>query len=194
MEAIGAEKKHITTAELRQHNTPSDLWISIQGKVYDVTGWLKDHPGGDLPLLNLAGQDVTDAFVAYHPAAAWSFLDRYYVAHLSDYQLSEVSREYRRLVAEFSTAGLFDRKGHNAFVSLLLMAVLLAVIAYGVLNTESAAVHLACAVLMGVVWMQSGYLGHDSGHYNVMARRWPGLNRAMQVRFTFNHLIDCLLA
>jgi acyl-lipid Delta6-acetylenase / acyl-lipid (9-3)-desaturase len=191
MDEREAEKKHITTAELRHHNTPSDLWISIQGKVYDVTGWLKDHPGGDLPLLSLAGQDVTDAFVAYHPATAWSLLDRYYVAHLSDYQLSEVSREYHRLVADFSKAGLFNRKGHNAFASLVLMAILLAVIAYGVLTTESAAVHLTCAVLMGVVWMQSGFLGHDSGHYNVMASRWPGLNRAMQVLFYyFIDLVD----
>lgn len=92
-----------------------------------------------------------------------------------------MSREYRRLVSDFSKAGLFNRKGHNAFASLTLMAVLLAVIVYGVVYAESAAVHVACAVLMGVAWMQSGYLGHDSGHYNVMASRWPGLNRAMQV-------------
>ncbi|KAJ1688481.1 hypothetical protein LUZ63_019871 [Rhynchospora breviuscula] len=183
-ERAGAEMKktkYITTADLRQHSTPSDLWISIQGKVYDVTPWLKDHPGGDLVLLSLAGQDATDAFVAYHPPAAWSMLDRFYVAHLSDYQVSEVSREYRRLVADFSKGGLFHRKGHSASASLLLMAVLLATIVYGVVYTESLPAHAACAVLMGIVWIQSGFLGHDSGHYNVMAQRWPGLNRAMQV-------------
>lgn len=181
MDERGMEKKYITTAELRQHNTPSDLWISIQGKVYDVTGWLKDHPGGDLPLLNLAGQDVTDAFVAYHPPVAWSFLDRFYVAHLSDYRVSEISREYRRLVAEFSQKGLFNRKGHGACTSLLVMVVLMSMIVYGVVYTESPVVHAVCAVLMAAAWCQSGFLGHDSGHYNVMIDGWPGLNRAMQV-------------
>ncbi|CAD5190479.1 unnamed protein product [Musa acuminata subsp. malaccensis] len=71
-----SEKRYISSEELRLHNTPSDLWISIQGKVYDATHWVKDHPGGELPLFNLAGQDVTDAFVAYHPGTAWSLLDR----------------------------------------------------------------------------------------------------------------------
>ncbi|XP_078168251.1 delta(8)-fatty-acid desaturase-like [Carex rostrata] len=181
MDERGMEKKYITTAELRQHNTPSDIWISIQGKVYDVTGWLKDHPGGDLPLLNLAGQDVTDAFVAYHPPVAWSFLDRFYVAHLSDYRVSEISREYRRLVAEFSQKGLFNRKGHGACTSLLVMVVLMSMIVYGVVYMESPVVHAVCAVLMAAAWCQSGFLGHDSGHYNVMIDGWPGLNRAMQI-------------
>jgi cytochrome b involved in lipid metabolism len=64
---MAESKKYITVDELKSHNKPGDLWISIQGKVYDVSDWVKDHPGGNFPLLNLAGQDVTDAFVAYHP-------------------------------------------------------------------------------------------------------------------------------
>lgn len=46
----------ISSEELSQHNKVGDLWISIHGKVYDVTGWLKNHPGGEIPLLHLAGQ------------------------------------------------------------------------------------------------------------------------------------------
>lgn len=178
--ATNSPRKYVTTAEMARHSSPSDLWISIQGKVYDVTPWLSHHPGGDLPLLSLAGQDVTDAFVAYHPPAAWALLDRFYVAHLADYKVSDVSREYRRLVADFSKSGLFNRKGHGACVSLLLMAALLAAIVYGVVCIDSAAVHAACAALLAVLWIQSGFIGHDSGHYNVMLP-CPGLNRAMQV-------------
>ncbi|KAJ4959962.1 hypothetical protein NE237_019872 [Protea cynaroides] len=62
--------------ELRKRNTREDLWISIQGKVYDVTNWVNDHPGGEFPLLNLAGQDVTDAFVAFRPGISTSSCDR----------------------------------------------------------------------------------------------------------------------
>ena len=58
--------RKINTSELKTHDKERDLWISISGKVYDVSKWLDKHPGGDLPLLNLAIQDVTDAFVAYH--------------------------------------------------------------------------------------------------------------------------------
>ncbi|MQM23138.1 hypothetical protein Taro_056201 [Colocasia esculenta] len=171
-------RRLITSEELRRHNTASDLWISIQGKVYDVTGWAKDHPGGDLPLLNLAGQDVTDAFVAYHPGSAWRHLDRFLVGHLADYRVSEASKDYRRLVAEFSRQGLFDSKGHVTCATLCLIFVLFSTAVYGVLCTRSAWVHLLSGGLMGFLWIQSGWIGHDSGHYTVM--RTPALNRLAQ--------------
>uniref|UniRef100_A0A0E0JJX9 Cytochrome b5 heme-binding domain-containing protein n=1 Tax=Oryza punctata TaxID=4537 RepID=A0A0E0JJX9_ORYPU len=150
-----------------------------KGKVYDVPAWLPHHPGSDLALLSLANQDVTDAFVAYHPASAWVVLGRYHVAHLSDFAVSDVSRDYRRLVAEFTTAGLFDSKGHGHLASLCTMAALLLAAVWLVLVTECVAVHMAVAVLLGFLWMQSGFHGHDSGHYCVM--RSPALNRAVQV-------------
>nr|GFB53504.1 delta(8)-fatty-acid desaturase [Tanacetum cinerariifolium] len=96
-------KKYITSEELQKHNKASDLWISIQGKVYNVTEWAKIHPGGDIPLMNLAGQDVTDAFIAFHPGSAWQQLFTGY--HLKDYQVSEVSKDYRKLASEFAKAG-----------------------------------------------------------------------------------------
>ena len=96
------DMRRVTSAEMARHCVEGDVWVAVQGKVYDVTAWLPHHPGGDLPLLSLAGQDVTDAFVAYHPASAWRVLDRYRVATLSDYAVSEVSRDYRRLVAASS--------------------------------------------------------------------------------------------
>lgn len=40
-------------------------------------------------------------------------------------------------------------------------------------------VHLECAAVMGFLGMQSGFLGHDSGHYRVT--RSARANRAMQV-------------
>lgn len=174
-----AEKKYITTEELEKHNKEGDLWISIQGKVYNVTTWLKDHPGGDLPLLNLAGQDATDAFVAYHPGTAWEYLERFYVCNLKDYRVSEVSKDYRRLVSEFSKVGLFENKGHVALFTLFSMVLLLSTCIYGVLKSESIWVHLICAALMGFLWIESGWIGHDSGHYQIMSN--VRLNRFAQV-------------
>ncbi|XP_043697856.1 acyl-lipid (9-3)-desaturase-like [Telopea speciosissima] len=172
-------RRYISPDELGKHNKRGDLWISIQGKVYDVSDWGKDHPGGEHPLLNLAGQDVTDAFVAYHPGSAWQYLDRFFVGHLKDYQVSEVSKDYRRLVSEFSKLGLFDRKGHITLFTLCVMAVLFFVSVCGVLLSKNVWVHLICGGLMGFLWIQSGWIGHDSGHYQVMAR--PGINRFVQI-------------
>ncbi|KAJ6811783.1 delta(8)-fatty-acid desaturase 2-like [Iris pallida] len=177
---MGSETLRIITAdELAEHKKPSDLWISINGKVYNVTEWVKDHPGGEIPLLNLAGQDATDAFIAYHPASAWAHLDRFYIGQFADYKVSPVSKDYRRLNAEFSKLGLFEKKGHGVLLSLIFVFALFSVSILGVLGSDSPLVHLLSAALLGFVWIQSGWVGHDSGHYNVMLTPW--LNRFAQI-------------
>ncbi|KAL5984709.1 Delta 8 Fatty Acid Desaturase [Asimina triloba] len=171
--------RRISTEELRKHNRRDDLWISIQGKVYDVTKWVKDHPGGEIPLYTLAGHDVTDAFVAHHPGSAWKHLDAFFIAHLQDYRVSDVSKDYRRLVSDFSRLGYFHKKGHGAAFSLAAMALLFSCSLYGVLACHSVFAHFCSGLLMGFLWIQSGWVGHDSGHYQVMAN--AGFNRLVQI-------------
>ncbi|XP_032456848.1 cytochrome b5 isoform X1 [Nasonia vitripennis] len=48
--------------EVSRHNNADDLWIAIHGKVFDVTKFLKEHPGGEEVLLSLAGGDATKCF------------------------------------------------------------------------------------------------------------------------------------
>jgi len=56
-----------TAEEVAQHSTAASAWVIYKGKVYDVTRFLKLHPGGQDSVLNLAGTDCTDAFDAIHP-------------------------------------------------------------------------------------------------------------------------------
>mmetsp|Transcript_2290 Transcript_2290/g.3334 ORF Transcript_2290/g.3334 Transcript_2290/m.3334 type:complete len:99 (+) Transcript_2290:84-380(+) len=60
-----------TLEEVARHNSPDDLWIVVYGKVYDVTEWQHDHPGGDDILNNNAGKDVSALFrsVGHSPDA-----------------------------------------------------------------------------------------------------------------------------
>ncbi|PSC74877.1 B5 [Micractinium conductrix] len=53
-------------AEVATHNAADDCWIVISGKVYDITGWLPYHPGGEMPLLAQCSRDATAAFNMQH--------------------------------------------------------------------------------------------------------------------------------
>ncbi|KAK6120584.1 hypothetical protein DH2020_045680 [Rehmannia glutinosa] len=174
------KKNYITSDELKKHNKPDDLWLSIQGKVYNVTDWAKIHPGGDIPLLNLAGQDVTDAFIAFHPGTAWKHLDKYFTGyHLEDFQVSEVSRDYRNLATQFAKSGLFEKKGHGVIYSLCFVFLLFSACIYGVLCSDSFLIHMLSGGLLGFAWIQVTYMGHDSGHYQIMSTR--GYNKFAQI-------------
>ena len=49
-------------AKLAEHSDRSDVWMSIHGKVYNVTKYLDDHPGGEEVLLDRAGKDATEDY------------------------------------------------------------------------------------------------------------------------------------
>ncbi|CAA6668011.1 unnamed protein product [Spirodela intermedia] len=50
--ADGGKGVIYTLADVSKHNTHEDCWLVIDGKVYDVTKFLDDHPGGDDVLLS----------------------------------------------------------------------------------------------------------------------------------------------
>jgi alkylation response protein AidB-like acyl-CoA dehydrogenase/predicted heme/steroid binding protein len=56
----------ISMAEVRQHNTATDAWLAIDGDVYDVSKFIKYHPGGAALLAAHAGTEATEAFFDMH--------------------------------------------------------------------------------------------------------------------------------
>ena len=58
--------RKISAEELAKHNTDSDCWVAIGGKVYDLTDFLNEHPAGPDSILELAGKEGTEVFDAIH--------------------------------------------------------------------------------------------------------------------------------
>lgn len=75
-----------TREDLVDHSNTSSCWISRNGKVYDVTSFLQDHPGGDDLILNYAGKDVGEIMKNPdehdHSDSAYEMLEEYCIGRL----------------------------------------------------------------------------------------------------------------
>lgn len=61
-------------SEVKKHNSRNDCWVVINGKVYNLTSFLNNHPGGPNPILSWAGRDASRTWNQIHDK---SWLDRY---------------------------------------------------------------------------------------------------------------------
>ncbi|KAG0688306.1 Cytochrome b2, mitochondrial precursor [Pichia californica] len=57
----------ISIEEFKKHNKKDDCWVAINGKVYDVTEFIPNHPGGQSPLIKHGGYDATKVYENLHP-------------------------------------------------------------------------------------------------------------------------------
>ena len=56
----------VSHEELQKHNRPEDCWIIVHSKVYDVSSFLSEHPGGPAIIMKFAGGDATTAYDEIH--------------------------------------------------------------------------------------------------------------------------------
>ena len=87
--------KEISLEEVEKHNKPDDLWIAVEGKVYDMTRYHTTHPGADGPaiLIRNAGTDATAGFLkAKHSPKAKGIRDTLLIGPLEYNIKSELAR------------------------------------------------------------------------------------------------------
>lgn len=76
--------KRITIDDLRKHDKESEPWFVVNGEVYDGTAFLKGHPGGASSIINSAGLDSTDEFMAIHSETAKGMMPSYHIGTLDE--------------------------------------------------------------------------------------------------------------
>ncbi|MFH4982912.1 hypothetical protein AB6A40_009621 [Gnathostoma spinigerum] len=77
--------KRYSLEEVNSHNTPASLWIIIDKKVYDLTKFVDEHPGGSEVILEQAGKDATSSFYDVgHSKDAEEMAKEYLVGLLSE--------------------------------------------------------------------------------------------------------------
>lgn len=54
----------LSTTLVAQHNQASDCWVTAGNNVYNVTAYIRSHPGGQANITKYCGQDIAAAFAA----------------------------------------------------------------------------------------------------------------------------------
>ncbi|KFY94929.1 hypothetical protein V498_03643 [Pseudogymnoascus sp. VKM F-4517 (FW-2822)] len=54
--------KEFSITEVARHTARNDVFIVYNNRVYNVTPFISNHPGGEDIILQLAGKDATEAF------------------------------------------------------------------------------------------------------------------------------------
>ncbi|OVA12492.1 Cytochrome b5-like heme/steroid binding domain [Macleaya cordata] len=82
VKSIPKEYKLYTRAEVSLHNKRTDCWVIIKDKVFDVTSYVEEHPGGDA-ILDHAGDDSTEGFYGpQHGTRVFDMIDDFYIGDL----------------------------------------------------------------------------------------------------------------
>ncbi|CAO3625232.1 unnamed protein product [Cunninghamella blakesleeana] len=74
-----------TLAQVNEHQSKGDLWLVVHNKVYDITKFVLEHPGGEEVLLDEAGKDATESFEDIgHSDEAREILEGYLIGELDE--------------------------------------------------------------------------------------------------------------
>lgn len=121
--SAAAATKVITMQEVSKHIKEEDLWLVINGNVYDVSKFANEHPGGVDTMVAAAGIDGTSDFdgVGHSDSAK---------KQLITYQIGRVDKADLAAWGKSKSSG---KQSSNSFVSVAIVLALLAIVAYLVL-------------------------------------------------------------
>ncbi len=159
--------------DVAKHTTENDAWIVIDNKVYDVSGFAKNHPGGHAALMSQAGRDASDAFLAFHLADTREYLADFLIGELEPIPpVSKDLHDFRKLHQEITAEGYFET---NLLYYLWKVSSTLAFAGFslGILYAypDSLFHRFIAAVSLALFWQQTGWLCHDFLHNAVFKTR-----------------------
>eukprot|EP00163_Fabomonas_tropica_P002232 TRINITY_DN11679_c0_g1_i1.p1 TRINITY_DN11679_c0_g1~~TRINITY_DN11679_c0_g1_i1.p1 ORF type:complete len:338 (-),score=43.04 TRINITY_DN11679_c0_g1_i1:140-1153(-) len=79
--------REYTSTEVSKHSSTDDAWVIIDGKVYNITTFIDDHPGGDVLEEYLGGdasEVMRDGSLHSHSDAAYELLVSYLIGVVPD--------------------------------------------------------------------------------------------------------------
>lgn len=89
--------RYFSEKEVAQHCTKESCWVLVGTRVYDVTGFLRMHPGGEALILHRSGSDISGQLAGpphRHSENARRWLEQYYIGEI-DKDCTQVHTEVR---------------------------------------------------------------------------------------------------
>ncbi|KAG7644542.1 Cytochrome b5-like heme/steroid binding domain [Arabidopsis suecica] len=84
----------ISFHDVAKHKCKNDCWILIHGKVYDISTFMDEHPGGDNVLLAVTGKDASIDFEdVNHSKDARELMKKYCIGDV-DQSTVPVTQQY----------------------------------------------------------------------------------------------------
>jgi fatty acid desaturase len=162
----------VTEQELASHCEGDDLWVAVDQKVYDVSEWVRVHPGGRALLANVGGQDVSALFHAFHLNIGSSKRAHKLLANLPCVgtmvaaEETAVEKAFRALRAQVVRDGLYETNLHYYYRLVVWLGIYLGVACY-LVSCATLSSALLAGVAMALFFQQCAFVGHDAGHVSI---------------------------
>ncbi|KAJ3038094.1 hypothetical protein HDV00_000977 [Rhizophlyctis rosea] len=167
----GPTKPLVTREEITERVEKGETIVIIHNKVYNLTKWIKFHPGGDMAIRHLSGKDATDAFLAFHPL--WVIDDKLPHFHIADLhpdsrRTSKISLAYRKLEAQLHADGWYKTNywffAREVMKFFCMWAGMVYLAVWGPKHWLS---YTVSALLGASLWHQAAFVAHDAGHSGI---------------------------
>lgn len=166
----------ITMEEVQKHATLDDAWTVIYDKVYNITKFIKTHPGGEVVKF-AAGRDGTFLYESYHPGYSMSkveaFLEKLPVeGKFANPEIYDATffTEVRSRVEKHLKANGKHRRSYE-YVAMLEVTLTIALFIYsclGVINSGS----LFWSAIAGLMTGRLGFIMHTGNHCGASRHNW----------------------
>lgn len=88
-DSTDAELQGYTLTEVEQHASLDDCWMAIEGKVYDFTAYIPQHPTPPFIMEAWCGKEAsegmrTKGYGRDHSPVAWGMMEQYLIGELVD--------------------------------------------------------------------------------------------------------------
>lgn len=192
--------RQYTWEEVAKHNRPDDCWTVIDGKVYDMSKFVKRHPGGKI-ILASSGVDGTCLYEIHHPFSSKPdmLLNTMQIGVIADKNYYPRSPFYAELLRRLKAKGydsihkLRDNKT-MMFKAAILFTLWWFTYKNAYLNSEGSylwsMLHGVILALIGMDVMHDGnHKGTSVGWFNTIAGEtmsWIGGNSQ---QWTFGHIL-----